>query len=408
MQMNPLAHGPFAVDYEARIDWDGLRQARWQRAWAAMEAAGLDAVLVWKDENVRYLTCLRPQLIAGKSGLLNGALMKVGEPPTLLVSGGDRDRAADRMPWLKRVEPIPIIEERGLIDHFCANIAGPLLRDEGLLQARIGVDLASRYLFEQVQVRFDGIRWSDGDQALQQARRIKLPAELAVMEQASTISEAVTMTAIEAIAVGRREIDVAADAMAALYRLGGEYAHVVTPFVASGEHMSPPTRLATDKTIRWGDLVFIDIGAMWNGYFSDIGRTVICGEPSPQQRKIYRCVYESLEAGIAAMRPGATNYQVADAIISTVAEYGLREHLLSLFIGHGIGIGSNEPPYVGENFPGSEEVVLEEGMVFALEPLVWVPEVQGGGGVRLEDTVVVTATGARRISRLPYDSRLLA
>ena len=75
--------------------------------------------------------------------------------------------------------------------------------------------------------------------------------------------------------------------MHTLYRLGGEMAHLATPFVASGEHMSPPNRFASDKLIREGDLVFIDIGAMWNGYYSDIGRTVICGEPSKRQQEVY-------------------------------------------------------------------------------------------------------------------------
>src|SRR5207245_5777736 len=110
---------------------------------------------------------------------------------------------------------------------------------------------------------------------------------------------------------GIREGAVAGEAVRTLLRLGGEYPHVTTPFVASGERMAPPTRLATDKLIREGDLVFIDIGAMWNGYFGDIGRTVVCGTPSGEQRRIYRAVWESLQAGIAAMRPGATNVEVA-------------------------------------------------------------------------------------------------
>jgi Xaa-Pro aminopeptidase len=196
--------------------------------------------------------------------------------------------------------------------------------------------------------------------------------------------------------------------MRTLFRLGGEYAHVTTPFVASGERMAPPTRLATDKLIRNGDLVFVDIGAMVNGYFGDIGRTVVCGAPSVEQRRIYRAVYEALQDGIAAMRPGATNVEVARAIHARAEAHGLAKHFLSLFIGHGIGCGSNEPPYIGEAFPGAAAVTLEEGMVFAIEPLIWLPGVRGGGGVRLEDMVVVTERGARCISRSPYAEALLA
>jgi Xaa-Pro aminopeptidase len=248
----------------------------------------------------------------------------------------------------------------------------------------------------------------DGDAAMQQARLIKLPAEVAVIEEACAIGDAVTRRALDAVREGRRECEVAGDAMQTLYYLGGEMAHVITPFVASGEHMSPPHRIATDKIIRNRDVCFIDIGAMWNGYFGDIGRTIVCGEPSAEQRRIYRAVWEGLEAGIAAMRPGAANAEVAAAIRARAASHGLEQHFLSLFIGHAIGCGSNEPPYIGEAIPGAATVTLEAGMVFAVEPLIWLPGVRGGGGVRLEDMVAVTETGPRRISRSPYCAALLA
>jgi Xaa-Pro aminopeptidase len=70
-------------------------------------------------------------------------------------------------------------------------------------------------------------------------------------------------------------------------------------------------------------------------------------------------------------------------------------------------MGANEPPYVGEDLPGAETVTLQEGMTFAVEPLIWVPGVRGGGGVRLEDTILVTASGGRPLSRAAFDDRLL-
>jgi Xaa-Pro aminopeptidase len=93
--------------------------------------------------------------------------------------------------------------------------------------------------------------------------------------------------------------------------------------------------------------------------------------------------------------------------VAEVQRRDLGDHLFSLFIGHGIGMGANEPPYVGETMPGSTEIVLEPGMTFAIEPLVWVPEVQGGGGVRIEDMVLVTEGDARILSRVEYEDRLL-
>jgi Xaa-Pro aminopeptidase len=184
-------------------------------------------------------------------------------------------------------------------------------------------------------------------------------------------------------------------------------AHVATPFVASGERMAPPTRLCTDKIIREGDLVFIDIGAMWNGYFADMGRTTICGRPSRRQQEVYTAVHDALAAGMAAMRPGNTNDDVADAIVDVARERGLGDNFISLFIGHGIGVGANEPPYIGENLPGAQTVTLEVGMTFAVEPLIWVPGERGGAGVRLEDTVVIEDDGARALTRTAFDDRLL-
>jgi Xaa-Pro aminopeptidase len=402
------APGSGAVDYEARVDWEALRAARLLRARRAMADAGLDALLVWKEENVRYLTSLRPQVIAGKSGVLNGALVARDGAPVLFVSGGDRDRAEATMPWIREFHTIPILEEPGLVRHFAFEMVPGVLRRGGLAAGRIGLDLTSKLLGDALQESCTGVRWVDGDAAMQAARCIKTPDELALIEEATALAEAVTATALDAIGPGVRECEVAGEALRTLFRLGGEYPHVTSPFVASGERMAPPTRLATDKLIRNGDLVFIDIGAMSNGYFGDIGRTVVCGTPSAEQRRIYRAVYEALQDGIAAMRPGVTNVEVARAIHARAEAHGLAQHFLSLFIGHGIGCGSNEPPYIGESIPGAASVPLEAGMVFALEPLIWLPGVRGGGGVRLEDMVVVTANGARCISRSPYAQALLA
>ena len=112
-------------------------------------------------------------------------------------------------------------------------------------------------------------------------------------------------------------------------------------------------------------------------------------------------------AGIDKMRPGNTNQDAADAIVDKIGSHGLADHLFSLFIGHGIGMGANEPPYIGENMPGATVYPFEPNMVFAVEPLVWVPDVPGGGGVRIEDMVLVTEGEPRILSRVEYEERLL-
>jgi Xaa-Pro dipeptidase len=401
------ALGQFDVDYEARVDYAELRRKRVEKARTAMGAQQLDAVLVWKDENVRYLTGLRAQLIAGKSSSLNGVLFPRDAEPILLCSGGERDRALAKMPWLAEVHAIPIMEERGLVEGFVRAVLTPALTRHKLLSARLGVDQPTMILIESIRRLLPGVELVDGDSAMQQARLIKLPEEIAVIEEACAIGEAVTRRALDAVREGRRECEVAGDAMQTLYYLGGEMAHVITPFVASGEHMSPPHRICSDKLIRNRDVCFIDIGAMWNGYFADIGRMTIVGRPSRRQKEVYTAVFQGLQAGIATMRPGKTNLDVSKAIVAKIAEFGLAQHLFSLFIGHGIGMGANEPPYIGETLEGATVYTLQPGMVFAIEPLVWVPDVEGGAGVRIEDMVLVTEGAPRVLSRIDYEDRLL-
>ena len=142
--------------------------------------------------------------------------------------------------------------------------------------------------------------------------------------------------------------------------------------------------------------------------FGDVARAVICGKPSDEQRKIYSAVYHGLQAGVAEMRPGRTNKDAADALVRAADKFGLGGHMLSLFIGHGVGIGANEPPYIGETLPGAPIYEFEPGMVFAVEPLIWVEGVRGGGGVRLEEMVLVTEGPPHVMSRAPFDERLLA
>jgi Xaa-Pro aminopeptidase len=362
---------------------------------------------VWKDENVRYLTGLRAQLIAGKTTSLNGALLVPHHDPILLGSGGEIDKARFGMSWIGEAHAVPIMEQRELVDGFVSEILRPLLAEHGLTGGRLAVDQANISFIQSLAAHLPDLEVVDGDTVMQEARWTKTDLEIAVIEEACAIGDSVTQTALDNVRAGRRELDVAADAMHTLFSLGGEMAHVITPFVASGEHMSPPHRLATDKIIRNQDLCFIDIGAMWNGYFADIGRTTIVGKPSKTQQKIYTAVYEGLMAGIEKMRPGFTNQDCADAIIAKIAEYGLEDHLFSLFIGHGIGMGANEPPYIGETLPGATVYEFQPNMVFAVEPLVWVPDVRGGGGVRIEDMVLITEDEPHLLSRVEYEERLL-
>ena len=203
-----------------------------------------------------------------------------GEDPILLCSGGERDRVDRVMPWVEEVHTIPIMEERSLIAGFVREVLVPVLTDRGLDRGRLGIDAASTILHQEIAAA--AARGGD--------RRRRHPMQQARAHQAARRDRAAGgghrarrrrhRRGGRAVREGRRENDVAADAMRELFRLGGEYAHVMTPFVASGEHMAPPNRISTDKIIRHGDLVFIDIGACWAGYYGDVARVTVCGKPS--------------------------------------------------------------------------------------------------------------------------------
>ncbi len=405
--MGGYAKGPFGVDWEERIDFTRLRTDRVDAVKNALRTSEYDALLLWKDENVRYLTSLRAQLIAGKMAALNGVLVTADAGPILLCSGGEVDKARAGMPWLEGIHAVPIMEQPELVEGFVKATLAPLLKDLGVAGGRLGMDEVNFSLIESIRINVPDLQLANGDSLMQQVRIIKTPDEIAVIEEACAIADSVAQRAIDETRAGRRECEVAGDAMQTLFYLGGELPHVLTPFFASGEHMSPPHRISTDKIIRNGDLCFVDIGAMWNGYYADIGRTTIAGRPTKVQKQIYTAVYEGLMAGIAEMRPGNTNSGVAERIIAKVRDHGFGERMLSLFIGHGIGIGANEPPYIGETLPGSTAIELKPGMVFAVEPLVWVPGVRGGGGVRIEDMILITEGEPQVLSRVEYEERLL-
>jgi Xaa-Pro aminopeptidase len=401
------AQGQFQVDYGARIDFDRLRQARVAKAQEAMRARDLQALVLWKDENVRYLTSLRAITLQYRSTTQYGVVLFPEGKPVLFLSGGEYARAKEVMPWVGEFVVIPIMEEVGIVEVVTVEQTARVLREHGTEKGRVGFDGMTVPQLNAYTKYLGQMEMPDGETFMQEVRRIKLPDEVQLLREAAAIADAVTETAIEAVRPGVRECEVAGEAMRTLFRLGGEFAHLASPFVASGERMSPPTRFATDKLIRNGDLVFIDIGACWNGYFGDVGRAVICGKPSETQRKVYRTVHECLMVAHRELRPGRTNQAVAAAIKRAAAQAGLEQNFIHLFIGHGLGITPNEPPYIGEPQRGTHEVVLEAGMVFAVEPLIWVPKVPGGGGVRLEDTILVTEGEPEVLTRCGFDERLL-
>jgi Xaa-Pro aminopeptidase len=157
--------------------------------------------------------------------------------------------------------------------------------------------------------------------------------------------------------------------------------------VASGRNGAMPHASVTNRRIKNGDLVTIDFGAEADGYFSDITRTICIGPPSPRQREIHDLVHRAQQAAIERARPGVPCSSVDEAARSLISKFG---HAT----GHGIGLMVHEGPTLSR----LSKDRVEEGMVFTVEPGVYIP---GWGGVRIEDMVLATKDGVRLLTSLP-------
>ena len=272
----------------------------------------------------------------------------------------------------------------------------------GLRQARIGVEpnrlrvLELRYL----EAAAPRAVFPSAADALASLRAVKDEGELAALQEAVNIAQTALEAALQAFRVGMSEKELAAELVAQLLRHGSEPELPFQPIVAAGPNSANPHAVPTDRPIQPGDLLIIDWGATYNGYFSDITRTFAIGTVEAELARLAEVVRQANAAGRAAAKPGVTAGAVDAAARRVIAEAGYGEYFTHR-TGHGLGMDVHEPPFV---FAGNAEV-LRPGMVFTVEPGIYL---SGRGGARVEDDVVVTPEGARSLSDLPRALRRLA
>jgi Xaa-Pro aminopeptidase len=196
------------------------------------------------------------------------------------------------------------------------------------------------------------------------------------------------------LVAGRTEAEVGADITAAIVAAGHTEAAFV--IVGSGPNGASPHHEVSDRVLQGGDVVVVDIGGpLPEGYNSDSTRTYAVGDPGDAVREVYAVLQRAQEAGVAAARPGATAGDVDEAARAIIRDAGYGENFIHR-TGHGIGLEVHEEPYIG----GGNDLVLEPGMAFSIEPGIYLPE---RWGARIEDIVVVTATGCEQVNRRPRD-----
>jgi D-alanyl-D-alanine dipeptidase len=225
-------------------------------------------------------------------------------------------------------------------------------------------------------------------EALPMMRAVKDEAEVARLAAAGAAADAAYGEILGVPFAGRKETDVAADLAALLRRFGHE--QVDFTVVGSGPNGANPHHEAGDRVIRTGDAVVLDFGGLMHGYGSDTTRTVSVGEPSAELVAVHAIVRQAQQAAFEAVRPGIACQEIDRVARRVITDMGYGPNFIHR-TGHGIGVTTHEPPYMVEG----EAQPLVPGMCFSVEPGIYL---SGRFGVRIEDIVVVTEDGGRRLN----------
>jgi Xaa-Pro dipeptidase len=223
--------------------------------------------------------------------------------------------------------------------------------------------------------------------------------EVVAMRSAARIAEQALTVTLPFIKVGMSERDLAIELTLQLFRAGCDPQVPFSPIVSAGPNSANPHATPTDRKLAPGDLLVIDWGASYQGYFSDITRTFTIGEVQPDYRNICRVVLEANSAGRAAARPGVTASEVDHAARAVIETEGYGKYFTHR-TGHGLGMEGHEEPYIRSGNP----LQLQPGMAFTIEPGIYLP---GRNGVRIEDDVVITDSGSECLTSLPREATQL-
>jgi Xaa-Pro aminopeptidase len=345
-----------------------------------------DALLVTNLTNVRYLSGF-----TGSAALL---LVPADEAAELVfvTDGRYRDQAASQLADAGVAARTVIAMEE---DGRRRALAGAAL---GL--GRLGLE-AENVTWSQKR-RFAADWFPDAQLVptvglVESLRLVKDAGEVARIQAACEMADAALAAVRHRLGEGPTEAEVALELEWQMRRLGAEGPSFET-IVASGPNGAMPHHRAADRRIADGDLVVLDFGALVDGYHSDMTRTVMIGEPSDTQARMYDVVREAQAAGVAAVKAGAEASAVDDACRSVIREAGWDEAFLHA-TGHGVGLDIHEPPRVAR----TADAMLSDGQVVTVEPGVYLAE---HGGVRIEDTVVVTSEGCRTLTLAPKEPHL--
>jgi Xaa-Pro aminopeptidase len=370
-----LAHDPSmsAAPYADRL----------QRAQQEMARQGIDLLIVGASADLRYLIGYEGHESERLSVLVlprEGASHYVVPRLEASLLHAQRD-LLEIVPWAETEDPAEKV----------AAVAGPAAHGT----IAVGDELWSVFTI-RLQQTMPRASWSEGGQLLRPLRMIKDEREIALLAEAARLTDDSWEEFLTTSIAGLTEWEVRDRLMAFLAARGLQ---PVFCNVGSGPNGASPHQTGSDRIVGPGDAVVCDWGGALEGYNSDVTRTAHVGEPSPEFVRAYEAVLAANQAAFEAVRPGVPCQEIDRAArgVLTAAGYG------DAFIhrtGHGLGLSLHEEPYLVEG----NTLPLEEGMVFSDEPGVYFP---GQFGIRIEDTVVCTADGARRLNEAPRELRVM-
>src|SRR5512143_3613499 len=353
-------------------------------------ASGLDAVILNPGPTLTHLTGLRFHLMERPVVLL----FAKDQEPAIVLPELELQKVAS-LPYKLQVFAYP--ENPSEWDNAFRKAVQAL----GLDAKRIGVEPRQLRLleFRHLKAAAPEADYPDASDVLAGLRLRKDAAEVEAMRRAVKIAQEALEATIPSIKIGMTEKELSAELVVQLLRHGSEPELPFAPIISGGPNAANPHASPGDRKLRVGDLLVVDWGAAYDGYISDLTRTFAVGEVDAECQKIHKIVQEANEAGRAAGRPGEPCASVDKAARDVIEKAGYGVYFTHR-VGHGIGMEGHEEPYMrGDNMQ-----LLEPGMAFTVEPGIYLPE---RNGVRIEDNVVITETGADVLSDMPREMRIV-
>lgn len=365
---------------------------RVEKAKDSMDRDGLHGLLVYASG--------RRNMYANVLYLSNYYTFDPCEEALLLVPLNGQPQLVLNVAWdVDRAKITSIIEDvRSHPDLAVA--AGEMLRRAGLEKSRVGL-VGETYMPADLYLRMrqvlDRAELVHATGILKKLRAIKSPAEIEAMRAAARLTDLGVLKAASSLKEGVTELAVQAEAFNAMLG-GGANEIAFTPQVSFGVNTEVCMAPASANRLAADDVVVFDMGCVFENYMGDESRTVLVGSVPDQLRQIFDLVYEAQQAAISAVRPGIAAGEVDKVARDMIAQAGYGEHF-NHYTGRGMGLDLHEDPYIDRGV----SLVLQPGMVFSVEPGIYLP---GVGGVRIEDTVLVTADGYEVLTHA--ERRLLA